>query len=247
MEFENTVDYAIVAWKEYHSHRSHPLTPMAPGVTDENLLMTGLLFSITGYTSMYLMWEAPTAIWQFTLPIFLATMAFPFMSASTRSIFTKIVDSKANLMYHQGTMQAILSMAASVAGFAAPGIIAGFILRTPEEVAASQDHREFTHFALFAPVLSLIVLVGVIYLRVSQKEVLGIKLSKEEIVAKEEDALLAPEKRPSRRASEPNFKFHPKTEADRRASITIMGIPQFSYHPAVILEDGEFGLTESDY
>jgi hypothetical protein len=150
-------------------------------------------------------------------------------------------------MYHQGTLQAILSMAASVAGFAAPGIIAGFILRTPEEVAASDDHREFTHYALFAPLLSIITLAGVIYLRVSQKEVLGIKLSKDEVIAKEEDALLAPQKRPSRRATEPNFSFHPKTESDRRASITLMGIPQFSYHPAVILEDGDFGLTESDY
>jgi MFS family permease len=217
-------------------------------VTDENLLVAGLLFSIVGYTSMYLMWEAQTTIWQFSLPIFLATMAFPFMSAPTRSIFTKIVDSKPNLMYHQGTLQAILSMAASVAGFVAPGIIAGFILRTPEEVAASQDHRELTHYALFAPLLSLITLAGVIYLRVSQKEVLGIRLSsKEEAFAKEEDALLAPKKRPSRRATEPNFSFHPKTEADRRASTTVMGIPLFSYSPAVILEDGEFGLTESDY
>jgi MFS family permease len=234
--------------KNNHSHRSRPLLPMSSGVTDENLLMTGLVFSIIGYTSMYLMWEAPSTVWQFSLPIFLATMAFPFMSAPTRSIFTKIVDSKENLMYHQGTLQAILSMAASVAGFAAPGIIAGFILRTPEEVVASQDHREFTPYALFAPMLSLITLAGVIYLRVSQKEVLGIKLSKEEVAANEEDALLAPEKRPSRRATEPNFNFHPKTEADRRASTTVMGIPQFSYHPAVVvLEDGEFGLTESDY
>jgi hypothetical protein len=220
---------------------------MILGVTDEILLLIGLFFSIIGYTAMYLMWEASTTIWRFSLPIFLATMAFPFMSAPTRSIFTKIVDSKEYLMYHQGTMQAILSMAASVAGFTAPGLIAGFILRTPAEVAASSDHREFTSYALFAPVLSLVTLAGVIYLRFSQKEALGIKLGKEEVAAKEEDALLASAKRPSRRATEPLFAFHPKTEAERRNSATVMGIAQFSYSPATILAEGELGLSESDF
>jgi hypothetical protein len=222
---------------------------MTLGVTDEILLLIGLFLSIIGYTSMYFMWEAPTTIWRFSLPIFLATMAFPFMSAPTQSIFTRIVDSKVYLMYHQGTMQAILSMAASVAGFTAPGLIAGFVLRTPAEVAASSDHREFTSYALFAPVLSLVTLAGVLYLRVSQKEVLGgMKLRKEEeLAAKEEDALLAPKKRPSRRATEPLFIFHPKTEAERRNSATVMGIAQFSYNPATILVEGELGLSESDY
>jgi hypothetical protein len=220
----------------------------AKGVTDEILLLTGLCFSIIGYTSMYFLWEADTTIGQFVLPILLSTMAFPFMASPTRSIFTKIVDSKEYLMYHQGTMQAILSMAASVAGFTAPGLIAGFILRTPEEVAASQDQREFTHYALFAPALSVITLVGVMYLIVSQKDVLAVKPKEEEVqAAKEEDYLLASEKRPSRRASEPGFNFHPKTEAERRSSTMIMGIPQIIHQPATVLEEGELGLVASDF
>jgi hypothetical protein len=61
-------------------------------------------------------------------------------------------------------MQAVLSMAASVAGFAAPGLIAAFVLKTPEQVESSPDHRELTPYALFAPISSLMVLCGVIYM-----------------------------------------------------------------------------------
>jgi hypothetical protein len=100
----------------------------------------------------------------FVLPIVIASTSFPFMAAPARSLFTRIVDSKEYLRQSQGTMQAIMSMAASVAGFAAPGLIATFVLRTPEQVEMSIDQRELTLFALFAPVGSVIALSGVLYI-----------------------------------------------------------------------------------
>jgi hypothetical protein len=139
-------------------------------------------------------------------------------------------------------------MAASVAGFVAPGIIASAILRTPEEVAESKDHREFTAYALFAPVLSALTLIGVIYLNVAHKDILKGVESDEGIEATEQDALF-PSKRPSRRASEPGFQFHPKTEAVRRVSSLAMGIPNLSYEPKQVTRpvNSELGLTDADF
>jgi hypothetical protein len=56
-------------------------------------------------------------------------------------------------------------MAASVSGFLAPGLIAAFVLRTPDQVSASRHGRELAPAALAAPLSSLLVLVGVVYLR----------------------------------------------------------------------------------
>jgi hypothetical protein len=56
-------------------------------------------------------------------------------------------------------------MAASVSGFLAPGLIAAFVLRTPDQVSVSRHGRELAPGALAAPLSSLIVLIGVVYLR----------------------------------------------------------------------------------
>lgn len=220
----------------------------ARGVSDEALLTTGLGFSIVGYSSIYFLWKVDTAQWLFILPIVISTFAFPFMGSPTRSIFTRIVDSKDSLRYHQGTLQAIMSMAASVAGFTTPGLIASYILRTSDEVAESKDHRELTSYALFGPLLSVVTLCGVIYLRITKQQMLDGDEGIEAAGATEATSLVAPpSRRPSRRATEPNFRFHPKTEADRRNSTMVMGIPQFSYHPQTIPELAQLGLTEEDF
>ena len=134
------------------------------GVADVKLLIIGSVASITGYFLMYQLWIMDTSEVLFILPIIISTLAFPFMGAPTRSLFTKVVAGKEYLRNHQGTMQAVLSMAASVAGFAAPGLIAAFVLKTPEQVEASPDHRELTPYALFAPISSFMVLCGVLYM-----------------------------------------------------------------------------------
>lgn len=77
------------------------------------------------------------------------------------------VNAKPALRNYHGSMQAVLSMAASVAGFTTPGIVATYCLRHPEDVVASSDKRELTMFSLFAPFLSLLSLLGIVYLRIS--------------------------------------------------------------------------------
>jgi len=134
------------------------------GVTDSKLLCGGLSVSIVGYTALYLSWIKDSTTWNFYLPILLSASSFPYMSATTRSLFTVAVNAKPALKDYHGFLQAVLSMAASVAGFTTPGIVAAYCLRSPEEVLASSDLRELTSFSLFSPVLSVLVLLGMAYL-----------------------------------------------------------------------------------
>ena len=116
-----------------------------------------------------------------------------------------------------------MSMMASVAGFAAPGLVATYVLRTPEEVDASQDEREFTEWALFAPGLSLLTLLGFLYSKVDYKR--QEEKERETIAGMQIDeriALLDPD-------FKDRFMFHPRTEANRRHSTMIMHIPQLSF------------------
>jgi len=54
-------------------------------------------------------------------------------------------------------------MMVTMPGFIGPGFIARYVLRTPDAIDSSQDHRVFTAAALFAPVLASFSLVGFLY------------------------------------------------------------------------------------
>mmetsp|Transcript_30559 Transcript_30559/g.50462 ORF Transcript_30559/g.50462 Transcript_30559/m.50462 type:complete len:500 (-) Transcript_30559:258-1757(-) len=133
-------------------------------VRDEYIIIFGAAVSIIGYFLIWDMWRWETTPLHFVLPIVLGVSSFPFLAAPTRSVFTKAVDRIEVLRKYQGSMQALLSMFASVAGFATPGLVAAYILRNPEEVENSQYHRELSPYALFAPLLMTGVLCGSIYL-----------------------------------------------------------------------------------
>ena len=204
------------------------------GVADEALLISGLILSTIAYALIYFLWHVGTSMWAFLTPFVLGTAAFPFLGSPTRSVFTKAVNKHPALREHQGSMQAIMSMGASVAGFAAPGLIATYVLRTPEEVAASKDQREFTAWALFAPLFSAIVLSGTLYLtlcRAESKEV-------EQELPEEEEELTPDETTKLLEAVGPMgfnvpAELHPRVQAYRRHSITLMGIPQVSFEQEV--------------
>jgi hypothetical protein len=116
-------------------------------------------------------------------------------------------------------MQAIMSMVASIAGFAAPSLIATYILRSPDEVARSDDQRELTLYALFAPILSFITLLGVVYMDLAYPEVTCKTPAETEF--EEQLALLS--------GTQGDF-VDPYVEANRRNSVTLMHIPQVSFH-----------------
>lgn len=138
------------------------------GFSDSNILCGGLLLSAVGYTMLYFFWGQDATAWQFYLPVLLGTSSFPYLAATTRSLFTAAIQTKPALRQNHGSMQAVLSMAASVAGFVTPGVVAAYCLRSPGEIAAAGDARELTPFGLFAPVLDLLILIGMVHLRVSK-------------------------------------------------------------------------------
>jgi hypothetical protein len=210
-------------------------------VKDESLLALGCLFSINGYTMMYLFWKKPTTPFLFAMPLVLSVLAFPFMSSPNRSLFTMIVDSKPYLRNHQGTMQALMSMTASIAGFVAPSLISVFILRKPEEVAASRDGREFAPFALFAPAMSFLTLLGV-WMAFFIKKPLDQPLDDDQIgeegsnILADETSGLVPKQTRKYSWSRESFKspdFTPRIQALRRDTCTMMGVP-------VVFHDYEF-------
>jgi ceroid-lipofuscinosis MFS transporter 7 len=142
-------------------------------VPDESILMFGLCLGTFGYGLMYFLWTADSKSWHFILPIVLGVASFPFVGAPTRSVFTKHCDTKPMLDKYHGTMQAVLSMSASVAGFVTPGFVAAYVLRTPEEVESSARHRELSSLALLSPGLELLTLCGILYMKFKEEYYFG--------------------------------------------------------------------------
>lgn len=195
-------------------------------VPDNHLLYFGLCLSAVGYALIYLLWVMGAPAWHFVVPMVIAVSSFPFLGAPTRSVFTKSCSSKPALAEYRGTMQAVLSMFASVAGFVTPGLASAYVLRDPAEVEASKRHRELTPLALFAPSLSLLTLVGFIYVewKLSREYKMDVELG----VAPDETTSLKPERRHTFTAGDE--RFSPRVEAYRRQSACLMGLPQSSMY-----------------
>jgi Na+/melibiose symporter-like transporter len=86
-------------------------------VNDILMVAYGNLFWIVGGAGMYFLWTDHAQVWHYVLPVMISGAGFPFIAASNRSNFTKAVASKPELEDSQAVMQAVLSMASSVAGF----------------------------------------------------------------------------------------------------------------------------------
>lgn len=203
----------------------------AAKVGDEYLLSYGLVHGGIGYLLIYFLWTDDSNALLFALPILLGASSFPFLGAPTRSLFTKIVDSKPSLDSHHGKMQAMLSMGASVAGFVSPSLIATFVLRHPDDVEASKDGRELTPLAFFAPVLYLITLIGHIYVQYQIKKQKSTKSQNDEEkslnVEINENTALTGKKRSTKLHKR---KYNPRFAMYRQSSSTIMGVSQPHHH-----------------
>ena len=202
-------------------------------VGDEYLLAYGLVHGGIGYLLIYFLWTENASAWLFSVPILLGASSFPFLGAPTRSIFTKIVDSKPSLDSHHGMMQAMLSMGASVAGFVSPSLIATFVLRQPDEVEASEDGRELTPLAFFAPLLYLITLIGHIYVQYNiRKQKKSTKTENDEensaTVEINENTALTGKGRCS--AQLHKRKYDPRSAMYRQSSTSLMGVSQPHHH-----------------
>lgn len=202
-------------------------------VRDEFILAFGLVVSIVGYTMMWMLWVAQAAAWKFILPIVCSASAFPFLAAPTRSLFTKAVDNIEFLDGHQGTMQAVLSMAASVAGFTAPSLVAAFVLRHPTVVDSAMGQRELSSWALAAPTLSGIVLVGVALIQFGKGQRAGSTdggASTDEIPPNEKTELLEQQPEEENVTENSLRRFNHRHELHRQDTAKCMGIAQGNTH-----------------
>ena len=127
----------------------------------------------------------------------------------------------------QSLMQSVLSMVASFAGFMTPTVIAAFVIRSPEDVDASDDKHELTSLALYIPVVSGACIIGL--WRAYVREIKKLKETEQEdsggIVPLETTSLLATG-RSSRKSSvvEIHQAFSKQTEISRRRSVEVMGV-----------------------
>jgi len=208
------------------------------GYSDSTLLCGGLVASIVAYSLVYLLWVKDSTALHFVVPIILSASSFPYMMATTRSIFSVSVNAKPALNQYHGFLQAVLSMAASVAGFTTPGLVAAYMLRSPEEVLSSSDLRELTPATLFAPLLSLVVLLGMVYLRVTGA-VDGAALEASESSSQ------APDEESSAPLTESSSLLPPAPSSSRRQS-SIRARPQRRSSNIAIMLEGKFdgGLLE---
>lgn len=205
----------------------------AKKVRDEILVVIGSLAWVVGGLLLYLLWVKGAKSWHFIMPIVICICGFPFIGASNRSLFTKAVTATPALEMRHSFMQAVLSMSASVAGFAAPGLVAAFVLRKPEEVDTSLDHRELNPSALYIAIGPLITIFGIVYLTMCRRQPKDMSIYNEDIekvYMDETSKLMRDSERMRQRRSSVQVleqKIDPHTEAYRRESITMMGIPQF--------------------
>jgi hypothetical protein len=196
-------------------------------IRDLFMVAWGNILLIIGGTGMYLLWTDYGTTLQYILPVMVACAGFPFIAASNRSNFTKAVASKPELESSQAVMQAVLSMASSVAGFVTPGLVAAYVVRSPEQVAASRDHRELTPLALYVAIFPIFVLFGLY--RMYRKEKCTMAEQPPSDVEAHEMTGLIRQGSGGQRSSvvEIGQEFSRKAEVARRSSVQIMGMTAF--------------------
>lgn len=205
------------------------LVSMKKWLSDTVMVAIGNVFWMVGGTLMYVLWVEGAQAWHFVLPIVLGISGFPFIGASNRSNYTKAVANIPELEASQSVMQSVLSMVTSIAGFTTPTVIAAFVIRSPEDVDASDDKHELTPLALYIPVVSGICIFGLwrAYLKEMQyrAEVKKQEEAKAAVSRLSETTSLL-ENRAQRKSSvlEIDQAFSKRTEVSRRQSVEVMGV-----------------------
>jgi len=173
---------------------------------------------------MYAVWVVGVAYWEFILPVFVLSAGYPFIGPANRSRFTQAIHARKELEGCQGVMLSIINQAFAFASFVAPTAIASFVIRSPESMATtgSTDDHYLTIGALCIPGLCFLALIGICY---SSYFLVPLDTRDDGVVS--ESSALMGAKTTTRRASlvEINDRFSVYSEAQRRLSVEVMGVP----------------------
>ena len=216
------------------------MTGMALMAYLSTLKITDFTFIFIGNAAMavaglltYFWWRLDTAsVLTFALPVLLVYFFYPFSGPANQSSYTKAVFTHPETADSVGLFQSIFTQAATIAGIVGPTFVTKFILRDPEDIDTSSSF-ETTPWALYIPIASLLMIVGLFYEEfVLGKNELGLLKSKpnedaandnDEVGPDETSNLVTDKRKKSTRQSivEINQVFSRKYEVDRRMSTEI--------------------------
>jgi len=196
---------------------------------------------------MYAWLAEGVGYWQFTGPIYLIFFSYPFIGPANRSIFTKAIYTNKELEGSYGIMMSLLNQSAAFAGFIAPTVVAMFILRKPEDIVASTDKHELTKGALYVPILSALIIAGLIYQHIV--DLRDNEASADDTGAVSESTMLvssAQNKISRVSVLQINQTLSRSSEIYRRTSVECEGIPN-PFETKYEMEMGEKILTDKEF
>jgi len=110
-----------------------------------------------------------------------------------------------------------------------PGIVAAYVLRSPDQVTNSGDNRELSPIALYVPILPCFVLAGLWNSYQKEKKMEASTAAEEEAMTSEATGLLRTKRRETRRSSVVTIQqaFSRESEVNKRISGQMMGMTAF--------------------
>ena len=201
-------------------------------ITDFSFIFIGNAAMVVAGLLTYFWWRLDTAsVLAFSLPLLLVYFFYPFSGPANQSSYTKAVFTHPETADSVGLFQSIFTQAYTIAGIIGPPLVTKFVLRDPEDIDMNSP-VETTPWALYVPIASLLMIVGLFYEEfVLGKNELGLLKSKPEEAANDDDkvvpdetsGLVADKRKKSTRQSivEINQVFSRKYEVDRRMSTEI--------------------------
>jgi len=195
-------------------------------VSDFSMLAFGNAIFVLGGALTYLWWRADTGtVPQVAITILLFYFGYPFMGPANRSAFTRALNNREDLAGSIGVLSGLYTQAFTLGGIIAPLLLTRFVFREPEEVDLSSNPHELTRWALLVPVLSSIIIVGLLYEEfILGKNESGLLKSQPDTSAEEgavdETSNLVAKKQGRRRSSiaDVNQAFSREYEVNRRLS-----------------------------
>lgn len=199
-------------------------------ITDFSFIFIGNAAMVVAGLLTYFWWRLDTAsVLAFSLPLLLVYFFYPFSGPANQSSYTKAVFTHPETADSVGLFQSIFTQAYTIAGIIGPPLVTKFVLRDPEDIDINSPF-ETTPWALYVPIASLLMIVGLFYEEfVLGKNELGLLKSEpdegadDEVGPDETSSLVADKRKKSTRQSivEINQVFSRKYEVDRRMSTEI--------------------------